>query len=103
MLPTAGTMKMFQHPEALVGQWLREVREGEGQHKDVSLVCDDGTLAWSSLLLASKKVPALADSLRTLDRCSFCVQQTVVLLPGRRYKDTICLLQRHWNPALTFI
>ncbi len=70
--------------EVLVGQWLREANEGVG-HRDVHLVCDDRTLVWSTLFLASKKVPALAKSIKSLDRCSFCTHPTMVLLPGVRY------------------
>ena len=80
---SAITMKPYHHPEVLLGQWLQEANEGGG-FKDVHLVCDDGTLAWSTLLLASRKVPALAESIKSLDRCSFCTQPTVVILPGTR-------------------
>ncbi len=79
-------MRLFHHPEVLVGQWLQEAN---GVHRDVQLVCDDGTLSWSSLLLASESVPALAESLKSLDRCSFCVKPTVLLLPGIRYDHII--------------
>ncbi len=79
-------MRLFRHPEVLVGQWLHEANDGGGGgvHRDVQLVCDDGTLSWNSLLLASESVPALAKSLRSLDRCSFCVKPTVVIMPGTR-------------------
>ncbi len=82
--PKASNMKLYCHPEVLVGQWLQEANDGRGGNNNVHLVCDDGTLAWSTLLLASNKVPVLAESIRTLDRCSFCTQPTVVFLPGFR-------------------
>ena len=80
----ASVMKLYHHPKVLVAQWLKEANDNSGGHKDVHLVCDDGTLAWSSLLLATDKIPALAKSFKTLNKCSFCVTPTVVIIPNTR-------------------
>lgn len=72
-------MKLYQSPGSLLDQWLRELR-GKG-HEDVRLVCGDGTVSCSGLLLASGATPALAEALRGLDRCSLCTGQVVILLP----------------------
>ncbi len=80
-------MRLFCPPGDLVGEWMWEANGGHS--RDVRLVCDDGTLACSSIVLAANKyVPALADGIKTLDRCSFCTQPTVVILPGIRYFET---------------
>ena len=76
-------MRLVKQPEVLVSQWLQEATKGNG-HKDIHLVCDDGTLAGSSLFMVSEKVPALAEGIKSLDKCSFCTQPTMVILPGRR-------------------
>ncbi len=76
-------MKLSCDPEELVSRWLQGVKELT--HQDVHLVCDDGTLACSSLILmATKYVPTLTRSIRSLDRCSLCPQPTVVILSGFR-------------------
>ncbi len=76
-------MRLYRHPEVVVGQWLQEANESV-EHKDVHLVCDDGILAWSGLLLSTGKAPALAEGIRTLNRCSFCVEPIVVILTNTR-------------------
>ena len=80
-------MKLSCDPEELVGRWLQGVKEHEGKstHQDVHLVCDDGTLTCSSLILmATKYIPTLTRSIRTMDKCSMCPQPTVVILSGFR-------------------
>ncbi len=82
-------MRLSRPAEWLARQWLEEVNCGGGGHRDVHLVCRDGTLAWSGLLLASPAVPALMRALVGLNRCSLCpgTSAAVVLLKDFRYNE----------------
>ncbi len=80
-------MKLARPANWLVHQWLEEANCDIGLHRDVHLVCRDGTLAWSRLFLASPAVPALMQGLLGIDRCSLCpgTSAAVVLLKDFRY------------------
>ncbi len=92
-------MKLREDPAVLVRMWLGEAAAaaaaaaagdpkggGGGQHSDVRLVCSDGELEWSAILLASQAAPALAEGLTGLSRCDVCCSGSQVVILLKEFK-----------------
>ena len=89
-------MKLREDPAVLVRMWLGEAAAAAaaaaagdpkgGQHQDVRLLCSDGELEWSAILLASQAAPALAEGLTSLSRCDVCCSGSQVVILLKEFK-----------------
>ena len=77
-------MKFLLPRWSLVGQWLREAEEEK--NRDARLVCKGGVkLRCSSLVLASRSLPALRSGLGEARAASESTsEETVIMLPDFR-------------------
>ena len=84
-------MKLREDPAVLVRMWLGEAAAAAadpkgGQYRDARLVCSDGELEWSAILLASQAAPALAEGLTSLSRCDVCCSGSKVVILLKEFK-----------------